>query len=181
MSHSAKDEKIIYLGIHLLFGSFISFNNRAFEKWICPMQRVLLFPTTTTKLPSCDTHHILSPIAYQGSTHLYTVPQLKCWAWLLPNSPSEILKSVHMYGARGSVVGWGTMLQAGGSRIQFSLKVTGFFNWPNLSSRTMALGSTQPLNRNEYRRHLWADSRKCARLDVSQSYAPPRPDLYTHM
>jgi hypothetical protein len=25
-------------------------------------------------------------------------------------------------------------------------KATGFFNWPNPSSRTIALGSTQPLN-----------------------------------
>jgi hypothetical protein len=40
-------------------------------------------------------------------------------------------------GARGSVAGWGTVLQAD--------DVTGFFNWPNPSSRTMALGSTQPL------------------------------------
>jgi hypothetical protein len=47
-------------------------------------------------------------------------------------------------GARGSVVGPGTMLQVG--------KVAGsspdevnFFYLPNPSSRTMALGSTQPL------------------------------------
>jgi hypothetical protein len=29
-----------------------------------------------------------------------------------------------------------------------------FFNWPNLSSRTMVLASTQPLNRNEYTRNI---------------------------
>jgi hypothetical protein len=40
-------------------------------------------------------------------------------------------------GARGSVVGWGTMLQVPMRWI--------FFNLPNPSSRTMALGSTQPL------------------------------------
>jgi hypothetical protein len=29
------------------------------------------------------------------------------------------------------------------------------FNLPNLSSRTMALRSTQPLNRNEYQESSW--------------------------
>jgi hypothetical protein len=36
-----------------------------------------------------------------------------------------------------SVVGWATMLQA--------MRSLDFFNWPKPSSRTMALGSTQPL------------------------------------
>jgi hypothetical protein len=47
-------------------------------------------------------------------------------------------------GARGNVVGWGTMLQAGRSRVRFPMR-SGFFNWRNPSGRTMALGSTQPL------------------------------------
>jgi hypothetical protein len=47
--------------------------------------------------------------------------------------------------ACGSVVGWGTMLQAGRSRGSIPDEVNGFFNWPNPSSRIMALGSTQPL------------------------------------
>jgi hypothetical protein len=40
--------------------------------------------------------------------------------------------------ARGSVVGWGTMLQAGRSRVRFPMRSLD-------CSRTMALGSTQPL------------------------------------
>jgi hypothetical protein len=44
-------------------------------------------------------------------------------------------------GARGSVVGWGTMLQTGKSPVQVPEKVDFF----NPSNRTMALGSTQPL------------------------------------
>jgi hypothetical protein len=47
-------------------------------------------------------------------------------------------------GARGSVVGWGTMLQTGRSRVRVPMRWL-FFNWPNPSSRTMTLGSTQPL------------------------------------
>jgi hypothetical protein len=49
-----------------------------------------------------------------------------------------------MTGVRGSVVGWGTLLQAGRSRDRIPDEVD-FFNLPNPSSRTMALGSTQPL------------------------------------
>jgi hypothetical protein len=46
-------------------------------------------------------------------------------------------------GARCSVVGWGTMLQAGRSRVVYWWGW--FFNWPNPFSRTLALGSIQPL------------------------------------
>jgi hypothetical protein len=49
------------------------------------------------------------------------------------------IKLLHIF-----IIGKGTMLQAGRSRVRFPI-VTGFFNWPNPSSRTMALGPTQPL------------------------------------
>jgi hypothetical protein len=45
---------------------------------------------------------------------------------------------------RGIVVGWGTMLHAGRSRVRVPMRWI-FLNWPNLSSRTTALRSTQPL------------------------------------
>jgi hypothetical protein len=45
-----------------------------------------------------------------------------------------------------SVVGWGTLLQAGRSRAQFPMSLDfSIDRRPNPSSRTMALGSTQPL------------------------------------
>jgi hypothetical protein len=47
--------------------------------------------------------------------------------------------------ARGSVVGWGTMPQAGSPLVRFPMRSLRIFNWPNPSSRTMALGPTQPL------------------------------------
>jgi hypothetical protein len=45
---------------------------------------------------------------------------------------------------RGSVVGWGTILQAGKSLVRVSDEVD-FFNLPNTSSHSMALESTQSL------------------------------------
>jgi hypothetical protein len=47
-------------------------------------------------------------------------------------------------GERGSVVGWGTMLQDRRSRFGVPMEWI-FFNLPNPSSRTMTLGSTQCL------------------------------------
>jgi hypothetical protein len=56
-----------------------------------------------------------------------------------------LIKYYYLVGARSSVVGWGTMLQAGRSRVRFPLRSLDIFNLPNPSSRTMALVSTQSL------------------------------------
>jgi hypothetical protein len=52
-----------------------------------------------------------------------------------------------LLGARRSVIGCGTMLQAGRSQDRFSMKSLDFFNLSNTSSRNMVLGSTQPLTK----------------------------------
>jgi hypothetical protein len=54
-------------------------------------------------------------------------------------SSSLISYAFHSGGASGILVGWGTMLGS------IPDEVIGFFNWPNASSRTISLGSTQPL------------------------------------
>jgi hypothetical protein len=52
----------------------------------------------------------------------------------------------HCRGAHVNVVGWGAMVQKGRSRVRFPLTLLLFFSmYLNPSSRTMAMGSTQPL------------------------------------
>jgi hypothetical protein len=60
---------------------------------------------------------------------------------------NDSLNSNYGYiGQRGSIDGWGTMQQAGRSRVRFPMISLAFYlNLPNLSSRTMPLCFIQPL------------------------------------
>jgi hypothetical protein len=81
------------------------------------------------------------------------------------------------------------MLQPGRSRVRFRITLD-FFSWPNPSSRTMVLESTQPLTKCAPGIFLGGNEwpackaenltticvpRKCGNLDVSQPYGPPWP------
>jgi hypothetical protein len=54
------------------------------------------------------------------------------------------------------------MLQTGRSRVRVPMRWI-FLNSPNPSSHTMALGSTQPRNRNEYQEDSWGGKARPAR------------------
>jgi hypothetical protein len=69
-------------------------------------------------------------------------------------------------GTRGGVVVWGTALQVGRSSVRFPLMSSEFFI-DNLSSRTMALGLTQPLTEMSTRTISWGVKAAGAWADLS--------------
>jgi hypothetical protein len=97
-----------------------------------------------------------------------------------------------IWGACGSIVGWGTMLQAWRSQLRVPMRFFFFFNLNNPSSCTMALGSTQPLTEMSTRKipgginHGWHVSlttllpsvswfSRCGSLDLSHPYGTSLP------
>jgi hypothetical protein len=67
-------------------------------------------------------------------------------------------------GGRGSVVGRGTVLLAGMSPVLVPDELD-FFNLPNSSSRTMALGSIQPLTEMSTRNLPCSKKQPASRAD----------------
>ena len=83
--------------------------------------------------------------------------RLSSWlpaAW----SPCKLPHGSHKHtGARGSTVGWGPALQAGGSRLRFPMLslYTIIFYWHNPSGHTVALRLTQSLTEMNIRNISW--------------------------
>jgi hypothetical protein len=77
-----------------------------------------------------------------------------------------------LWGARGSTVGWSTMLQTERSPVRVPDEVD-FFNLPNPSSRTMALKSTQPLTEMSIRNLPGGKKRPARRADNLTAICEP--------
>jgi hypothetical protein len=63
---------------------------------------------------------------------------------LLKFQPSYLHYVLSVGASQNSIV-WDVAVQAGRSRVRFPTRSSDFFNLPHPSSRTIALGSTQPL------------------------------------
>jgi hypothetical protein len=129
---------------------------RSSSKWAffrCLFSLLQIPCTYSTERDSVD-RSLWGAVKLQTTTDLLPnglCHQLNIWGFLLWMLISRFRYWLWGGGARFSVVGWGTLLQAKRSRVRFH-EIIGFFNWTNPSSRTMVLRSTQPLtemsNRN---------------------------------
>jgi hypothetical protein len=86
--------------------------------------------------------HVTISCLHTHYTASYRRPQYEWFILICVNA--YFLFPPVFQGARGSAVGWDTMLQAARSPVRAPVEVD-FSNLPNTSSLTMALGSTQPL------------------------------------
>jgi hypothetical protein len=78
-----------------------------------------------------------------------------------------------MFWARGIVDGWGTMLQVLKAAGSIPDEAFGYFNWPNLSTRTMFLGSTQSLTEKSTRNHPGGKGRPARKADNFTAIGEP--------
>jgi hypothetical protein len=125
---------------------------------------------------SLYTYLLLSFISHDTPILPKTNHPASNWFWSLFNLSAIInftalLKNLAAHassfrGTRGRIACSNSMLQAGRSRVRFLMRSLDFFHWPNPSSSTMVLGSTQALT-------TWPPSvsrlsRKYKSLDVSR-------------
>jgi hypothetical protein len=99
------------------------------------------------------------------------LPALKILSIMLLSK--QYINYLHVLSARGSVVGWGTMLQAGKPRIRFSMKSLILFNLPNPSIRNMVLRSTQPLTEMRTRKIPGGKGRPAHKADNLTAICEP--------
>jgi hypothetical protein len=115
------------------------------EKKLFPLPEIE--PGPSEHVVSRCTYWAISPDVYWGCTEYDCLSRywLKVFVCFLSSSKPNA-GIVHKLGHDTiRVVGCGTILQAGRSRVRFPMRSLDYFSWPNTSSRTMTLESTQPL------------------------------------
>jgi hypothetical protein len=122
----------------------------------------------------CEQHTRLSQIHLIRQFYRNKIIDLLCCVLLLllyvsasnkwTQTTLILTKYTQSKGARGSVGGWGTMLQAGMSRDRVPMRWI-FFQLTYPSSRTMAQGSTQPLTEMSTRNLPGSKGRPARRAD----------------
>jgi hypothetical protein len=132
--------------------------------WLCIARRLLFRPSLWYGLGKTSTPcFLVRTCKFAMKFHLCS-PALFLPGQCDLRNVCGFLPYYMMVGVRGSVVGWGTTLQAGRSRDRIPDEVD-FFNWPNPSSRTMALGSTQPLTEVSTRNIPGGEGRPARKAD----------------
>jgi hypothetical protein len=114
----------------------------------CFMLVYCLTSSSTLKMEATCSSEI--SVVFQWTTWRYIrkiglfFQRIRRWSGVFEDSERLNVVCTQTDVARSSVVGWGTILQAERSRVPVSMRWI-FFNLLNPSSRTMTLGSTQPL------------------------------------
>jgi hypothetical protein len=90
---------------------------------------------------------------------------LICLAWNMDNAKCKAFRTNE--GTHGSIVGWGTIHRKLEDHGLIPNEVIGFFNWPNPSSLTMALGFTQLLTEMSTRNLPVGKGRPVNKADVT--------------